>query len=209
MHKSERKSRALELDAELARAVSTGDKIAWDRFVTMYGGLVRSVVSDYLGCLIAKPSAADVHAITKSLFKDVAADKFAMLTRFESGSTLDTFLAIAAAHRVQEYIRIEQEKGRYTSLSTDQNNVLWCSNEKETTIKDKGLAAPVEEALASIEPDEAIVFRLFYFHEVEYEDIGAVLHMNIASVTRTLKNARDKVSKKLADAGRSIDEILY
>lgn len=209
MSKSEKTSRAIELDAELAHAAGSGDKIAWDRLVATYGGLVRSVVKDYISCLTTTPTNKEIHSLVKAVFRQIISNDFAMLKRFKRGSTLDTYLATEAARHVQNYMQAEREKGRFGNLAVDSYGMLWCLNDKERAIEAKGLKATVEDALSTLEPDQAVVFRLFYFQGIEYEDIATLLHMNIAMVTRTLKSARDNMAKLLTTAGHRIDEIIY
>jgi len=196
-------------DIELVRQVAGGSKKAWDGMVASYGGLVRSVVADFLSSLVGTPSEQEVGEITFNIFESLVSEKFAFFKTFPEKASLPPMLAVYTVKRVQAYLRSERKSGRFQGISDDSVSSIWSRSEKEEEIEKKGLAPDFEEAMSGLDPEEAVVIRLFYFHEMEYEDISSLLRMNIGSITRTLKGGRSRLSKRLSASGHKIDEFLY
>ena len=196
-------------DLELARGAAGGSKKSWDSLVDSYAPLVRGTVADYLGSLVEKPSEKEIGALALDFFKSLSADKFEKLEKYRGESSLGSYLAVLAAFFVHDYVKIEHEKTRFANICTDAGGTLWCRVAKEAAVADRGIEDVLEQALASLHPLEALVVRLFYFHALEYEEISALLHMNMGSVTKTVQTARANLAERLAARGRRIEEFLY
>lgn len=196
-------------DVELARQVAGGSKKAWDDLAASYGGLVRSVVNDYFAALVGTPSKQEVGELTFKVFESLAEDDFRFFRNIPEGASLPPLLAAETVKRVQAYLRSERKSGRFQGISDDSVSAIWSRSDKEEELEQKGLAPDLEEAMEGLEPLEAAVIRLFYFHELEYEDIASLLKINIGSITRTLQNGRSRLSGRLQAKGKKIDDFLY
>ena len=202
---------AVELikDIELARGASNGSKKSWDALVDAYAPLVRGAVADYLRSLVGKPSEKEIGALTIEIFKSLTADGFAKLREYRGEASLGTFIAVLATARVQEYVRQEHEKTRFSNICSDSTGTLWRRSEKEADLAARGMEPPFDEALAALHPLDAVIIRMFYHHSLEYEEISALLRMNMGSVTKAMQTARANLAEQLAARKRRIEEFLY
>jgi RNA polymerase sigma-70 factor, ECF subfamily len=185
--------RALHLqELALARGCALGREPAWQRFLAQYREpLSRAAVemtdSAALGEELASALYSELFGLTEREGK-----RWSPLLGYSGrGSLMGWLRAILTQRRVDQYRKI----GRETVLDDIEPAAPASVQLEPERLKDLQLA--LEKTLSSTSAEERFLLSAYYLDQHTLDEISRVLRVHVATVSRKLKRATDRLRKEL------------
>lgn len=203
--------RALHLEQlALARGCALGRESAWQRFLAQYREpLTRAAVemtgSAALGEELASALYSELFGLTEREGK-----RWSPLLRYSGrGSLMGWLRAILAQRRVDQYRKI----GRETELGEIEPAAA--VSEKPDLDRLEDLRVAIKTTLSETSAEERFLLSAYYLDQHTLEEISLVLRVHVATVSRKLKRATERLRKQLLRtlkargmSGRAAEEAL-
>lgn len=176
------------IDRQLLERCLEGKPGSWEDFVDRYMGLLIHVVNHTAQSRSVRLSKEDRDDLCADALLAIIRDDFAVLRNFRGQSSLATYLSIVARRVVVRKMMKSKRASSLTDEGPEDSTVL----EVEQMLEDR---EEVERLLASLEPNEAEVVRLYHIEGNTYEEISDIVGISTNSVGPLLSRAREKLRK--------------
>lgn len=172
-------------DADLARAIAAGDRLALETAFDSYAGAVKAMASRVLR--------------DEALAEDVVQDVFVTLwqhpEKFDANrGTLRTFLVTVAHRRAVDTVR--SEEARFKREEKVPESVEASIDEQ---VWSRTLSASVRAALDELGEDERKAITLAYFGGLSYVEVAKRLDAPEGTVKSRIRSGMKKLSVALAE----------
>ncbi len=175
-------------DRKLIERIANADKAAvqalFARFhVRIYRFIIRMVGNE---------------AVAEELANEVFLDVWRQAGRFESRSSVSTWLMAIARNKAISHLR------RKKDLPLDEdaaNQIVDTQDNPEVVAQKSDKGAAIREAIDSLSPNHKAVIDLVYYHELSVREVAKVLDVPANTVKPRMFHARKKLAEKLTKAG--------
>ncbi len=175
-------------DRKLIERIANADKAAvqalFARFhVRIYRFIVRMVGNE---------------AVAEELANEVFLDVWRQAGRFESRSSVSTWLMAIARNKAISHLRRKKDM----PLDDKMANLIEDTQDNPETVAqktDKGAA--IRLAIDSLSPNHKAVIDLVYYHELSVREVSKVLDIPANTVKTRMFHARKNLAEKLKQAG--------
>ena len=175
-------------DRKLIERIANADKAAvqalFARFhVRIYRFIVRMVGNE---------------AVAEELANEVFLDVWRQAGRFESRSSVSTWLMAIARNKAISHLRRKKDM----PLDDKMANLIEDTQDNPETVAqktDKGAA--IRLAIDSLSPSHKAVIDLVYYHELSVREVSKVLDIPANTVKTRMFHARKNLAEKLKQAG--------
>jgi RNA polymerase sigma-70 factor (ECF subfamily) len=183
-----------ELDAETLRRAQRGERRACRAFVRRYERPVFALLSRLLGRRAS---------LAEDLAQETFLRAFAALPRFDprGPARLSTWILTIAARLCVDELR--RHAPAFEPLVAALETPGPSRADEQT--RRRRLAARIDEALAELSPEYRVAFVLREFHELEYPEIAAALHIDRGTVKSRLSRARAALRAALTEAHDEVE----
>jgi RNA polymerase sigma-70 factor, ECF subfamily len=185
--------RALHLEElALARGCALGRESAWRRFLAQYREpLTRAAVdmtgSAALGEELASALYSELYGLTQREGR-----RWSPLLQYSGrGSLMGWLRAILAQRRVNRY----RKTGRETELGEIEPAAAVSDAPNLERVEDLRLA--IKKILSEASAEERFLLSAYYLDQHTLQEISSVLRVHIATISRKLKRATDRLRKQL------------
>jgi RNA polymerase sigma-70 factor, ECF subfamily len=176
----------------LARACADGLEAAWEAFLIRYRQKLYEVAA-----YIAKEASAG-RELADNLYADLygtrirEGQRMCKLTSYMGRGSLEGWLRTVLA---QEYVNRYRKQRRYVSLDEEsEDGAQFAVAEAEPVLSiDPRMEPAIDEALASLSPEDRFVLASYYLDERTLADIARALRVHESTISRRL----DKLAKAL------------
>lgn len=185
-------------DASIVRALLHQEDGAWDYFVERYAGLVSAVVQRVLSGCGVRPAAADVDDIAENVFVMLLENDQALLRRYDPEHRLAAYLSVIARTAAHRWLRRRRVK---THLPDE----MWGEAIPESgpaaseEVRNRELLTAVREEVGTLAERDRVILELFYYQELDYQEIAGRLGISVNSVGAALTRARTRLGKALQE----------
>ena len=185
--------RALHLEElAIARGCALGRESAWRRFLSQYQAqLTRAAVemagSAALGEELASAIYSELYGLTER-----EGQRWSPLLRYSGrGSLMGWLRAILAQRRVNQYRKI----GRETELGEFEPAAAASEQIEAEQLDD--LRAAIKMTLSEASAEERFLLSAYYLDQHTLHEISRVLRVHVATISRKLKRATERMRKQL------------
>ena len=186
-----------ELDRSLLERCQKRDGGAWRDFVDRFAGLFVQVILHTAQARSVKLTSADVDDLSAEIFLAILADQFAVLKRFRGECSLATYLTVISRRVVVKEIihrRLSEALGHVKSQNA---NLPMPKVENPEIVRIENQEF-VQQMLAGLSDQDAIVVRHFHLDGKSYREISEELGVPENSIGPTLSRAREKLRQSLS-----------
>jgi RNA polymerase sigma-70 factor (ECF subfamily) len=190
-------------DLVLARACAAGNERAWERFVAIYRQpLVRAAIaitgSDTLGRELADQLYAELYGLTTH-----DGERRCPMESYRGRGSLIGWLRSTLAQR-----HVDHHRRRHREQPLEEYDAPAAATEHEKPAGELTvLESAVEGALERCEAEDRLMLAAYYLDERTLMQIGRVVHIHEATVSRKLKRVcqdlRKQILKNLQSSGMS------
>jgi RNA polymerase sigma-70 factor, ECF subfamily len=182
-------------DLVLARACANGNERAWEHFLALYHQpLTRAAVaitgSDTQGRDLADALYAELYGLTT---RD--GERRCPLESYRGRGSLLGWLHTTLAQRHVDHHRRTHRETQLDESLHDKDSAVLDAAPIEIPAELTQLARAIEEALARRQPKDRFLLAAYYLDERTLHQIGQVLHVHEATVSRKLRRLLDDVRK--------------
>lgn len=182
-------------DLVLAKACAAGSERAWEHFMALYNqSLTRAAVAISGSESVGKDLADSFYAELYGLTTRDGRRKCPLDSYLGRGSLLGWLRTTLAQRFVDHYRRTYREE------SLEKNSLDATVSDSAAQPEDALLATlseGIQAALRNQEPEERLLLAAYYMDGRTLAEIGKLLHVHEATVSRKLRRATDAVRKKL------------
>lgn len=176
----------------LVRAAAAGDRVAWDRLVDRFSGLLWSVALSYR---LSQADAADVLQTTWLRLLE-------NLDRLRDPDAVGAWLATTARH---ECLRTMRRLGRVIPVENDEQLDIGTNqmNTPEAAALESERDRLLWRAFAQLPERCQQLLRLVVVTAPPYEEVAAVMGMSVGSIGPTRARCLERLRRKLGGSGIS------
>jgi RNA polymerase sigma-70 factor (ECF subfamily) len=145
----------------------------------------------------------DIH-LAEELTEDTFFKLLSRKPRFEHRSSFKTWLYTIAHNTAIDYIRHTHRELPTADMQQSLPGADMETLERAYLKADQKIM--VHRMLARLDPRHAQVLHLCYFEELDYAQIGQIMHLSTRQVTNLLYRARQKLKTELEKAGFEYEE---
>lgn len=175
-------------DEDLVRRIASGDRLAmqvlFSRHQTRVFRFVLRLVRD--------------ESVAEDMISEVFLDVWRQAERFESRSSVPTWLLAIARNKAWSALRkrrdAELDEGVAEAIEDE-------SDDPEVIVQKQDKAAAIRDCLARLSPEHREVVDLVYYQERSLEDVAEIVGIPENTVKTRLFHARKKLAELLAAAG--------
>jgi RNA polymerase sigma-70 factor (ECF subfamily) len=197
-------------DLCLIIACEQGDERAWEDLVANFDSTVKSAARKITSnAEDAEDLASSIWAELFGLRVDAAGNKKSKLAYYSGRGSLAGWLRAVVAqlavdqHRkVSKFVQIEEDRefeNLANDAASDGNGLVAHSANPEDSFDDVQTSADVSEALASaiasLEDEDRLVMKLYYFDSLKLKDIAAMFGYHEATASRRLTRIQADIRK--------------
>ncbi|MBN1868913.1 RNA polymerase sigma factor [Candidatus Sumerlaeota bacterium] len=178
-----------EVDSNLFRRATEGDRDAFWRLVTPHRGLIYSVARGMLGS----------HERAEDEMHDVLIAAFKALPTLRDASRLPSWLYSVTRNHVLDLIRREQRLRRAAEGAAHlagETSVARVVTISERTEKERWLDA-MEEGLERLPEPFRVILGMKYMNDYSCREIAEILDLSVAAVKSRLFEARKLLRRKM------------
>jgi RNA polymerase sigma-70 factor (ECF subfamily) len=185
--------RALHLEElAIARGCALGRESAWRRFLAQYQEkLTRAAVEMTRSAALGEELASALYSELFGLTEHEGKRWSPLLGYSGRGSLMGWLRAILAQRRVDQYRKI----GRETALNEIEPPAPVSEQIELKRIED--LRVALKMTLSGASAEERFLLSAYYLDQHTLEEISSVLRVHVATVSRKLKRATDRLRKQL------------
>ena len=173
-------------DETLLNRIAAGDKFAMQVLFARH----RTAVYRWLLRLV------NDEALAEDLLSEVFLDVWRRGGRFESRSSVSTWLMAIARHKALSARRRRTED---TLDETVQATVADPTDDPEVALQKKSRDQLLRQALTDLSPEHREVIDLVYYHEKSVEEVARILAVPAATVKTRMFYARKRLAKLVED----------
>jgi RNA polymerase sigma-70 factor, ECF subfamily len=185
--------RALHLEElAIARGCALGRESAWRHFLAQYQDkLTRAAVEMTRSAALGEELASALYSELFGLTEHEGKRWSPLLGYSGRGSLMGWLRAILAQRRVDQYRKI----GRETAL--DEIEPAAAVSEQIELKRLEDLRVALKKTLSGASAEERFLLSAYYLDQHTLEEISGVLRVHVATVSRKLKRATDRLRKQL------------
>jgi len=175
-------------DRKLIERIANADKAAVQALFARYHVRIYRFIVRMVG----------IEAVAEELANEVFLDVWRQAGRFESRSSVSTWLMAIARNKAISYLRRKKDMpldDEAASLIPDTQDTPEVTAQKT----DKGAA--IRKAIDSLSPDHKAVIDLVYYHELSVREVAKVLDVPANTVKTRMFHARKNLAEKMKRAG--------
>jgi RNA polymerase sigma-70 factor (ECF subfamily) len=198
-------------DLCLVLACERGDADAWEELVASFDSTVRSAARKISqNSEDAEDLASSIWAELYGLRQDADGKKKSKLAYYSGRGSLAGWLravvsqlAVDQYRRQSKFVQIEEER-EFENLaneasSNDGNGVVSHSDDPESLLTDRrtadDVAAALQTAITSLEAEDRLVLKMYYFDDLKLKDIAATFGYHEATASRKLVRVQTEIRK--------------
>lgn len=185
-------------DAEIVRALISGEDGAWEFFVERYAGVALATARRVLAVRGGRPAQADLDDVCENTFLMLLRDDARLLRRYDPAHSLGSYVAVVARTAAHRWLRRRRP-------TADLPEGMWgdaIADERALSLSDRTthgeVRAAVREALEELSARDRRLLRLFYYEGKDYRELAHTLGISVNSVGAALSRARARLAKALA-----------
>ena len=205
-------------DLCLIVACERGDAKAWEDLVKIYDATVKSAARKYAkNAEDAEDLAGSIWAELYGLKRDADGRLKTKLSYYSGRGSLAGWLravtnqlAVDQFRKESKFVQIEETRefenaANESAANSDNAKIVHASDNPEENFTEKQTQKDVSDALkqaiASLEAEDKLILKLYYFDDLKLKDIGAALGFHEATASRKL----DRLQKEIR---KSVEKIL-
>ena len=176
-----------------------GRQEAWKEFLRRYGPLIRGVIIRKLSSLGLANAKFDADDIFQDVLKSLVEHERQALASIRNRDKIESWLCATALHKTADFFR-KKRRARYSA----EGHEYVAENEASHSPaggEDAGLAEEVREAIGRLEPDEQLLLKWRYVHDLKYREIADLANIPINTVSSRLFRIKKKLSRHLGKEG--------
>jgi RNA polymerase sigma-70 factor, ECF subfamily len=176
----------------IARGCALGRESAWQHFLAQYQDkLTRAAVEMTRSAALGEELASALYSELFGLTEHEGKRWSPLLGYSGRGSLMGWLRAILAQRRVDQYRKI----GRETAL--DEIEPAAAVSEQIELKRLEDLQVALKKTLSGASAEERLLLSAYYLDQHTLEEISGVLRVHVATVSRKLKRATDRLRKQL------------
>lgn len=176
----------------LARGCALGRESAWRRFLAQYREpLTRAAVDMTRSAALGEELASALYSELYGLIEREG-ERLSPLLRYSGrGSLMGWLRAILAQRRVDQY----RKTGRETELGEIEPPAAVSEAPNLERVEELRLA--IKKTLTEVSAEERFLLSAYYLDQHSLQEISQVLRVHVATISRKLKRATERVRKEL------------
>lgn len=200
-------------DLCLIVACEKADEGAWNDLVTKFDATVKSAARKF------SSNAEDAEDLASSIWaelyglKEVDGKAKGKLAYYSGRGSLAGWLravvsqlAIDQFRKESKFVQIEEDRefenlANESSENSDNSKIVAHTDNPEEVFTEKevhqNVAKALNSAIASLEAEDRLLLKLYYFEDLKLKDIGAALGFHEATASRKLVRVQTEVRKSL------------
>lgn len=196
-------------DLCLIVACERGDEQAWEYLVANFDSTVKSAARKISSNNEdAEDLASSIWAELYGLRQDADGNKKSKLAYYSGGGSLAGWLravvsqlAVDQFRKTSKIVQIEEDREFENLASEDGNHLGPHTENPEDLLTEKQTSSDVSEALsaavASLEAEDRLILKLYYFDDLKLKDIAATFGYHEATASRKLTRVQTEIRKSV------------
>lgn len=182
-----------DLDQKLINRCLNHDEGSWPDFVDRYLGLIYHVIRHTAYCRSMNLNHADQEDVASEILLEIIRNDYQILRQFKGMSSFPAYLTVISRRTcVRLLIKLRRE-----SAFGHVNAHRVAIESGSSTIEPILAAEEVDRILATLEPKQAEVVRLYHLEFQSYHDIAQKLGIEENSIGPILSRARRRIQSNL------------
>ncbi len=172
-----------------------GRQDAWKEFLRRFGPLIRGVIIRKLSSIGLANAKSDADDIFQDVLKSLVDHDRRALASIRNRDKIESWLCATALHKTADFFR-KKKRSRYSAEGygyVSEEGVPYSPAGAE----DAGLTEEVWEAVGRLQPDEQILLKWRYVHDLKYKEIANLANIPINTVSSRLFRIKKKLSRHL------------
>jgi RNA polymerase sigma-70 factor (ECF subfamily) len=173
-----------------------GRQEAWKEFLRRYGPLIQGTIVQKLSSLGYGHAKTDAEDIFQDVFKNLVERDCRALSSIRNRDKIDSWLCAIALNKTIDSVR---RKWRSAKAVGDQGYIA----EQETAyspskVEDSDLAEEIWDAVEQLQPDEQLLVKWHYIHDLKYREMADLANIPINTVSSRLFRIKRKLFRHLS-----------
>lgn len=188
-------------DLCLVLACERGDADAWDELVKNYDSTVKSAARKI------SSNSEDAEDLASSIWAELYGlrEGKSKLAYYSGRGSLGGWLRAVVAQlavdqyrKISRFVQIEEDR-EFENLAAESAEIAGNAHDPEELLADKSMQQDVAEALKtaidSLESEDRLIMKLYYFDELKLKDIGTAFGFHEATASRKLVRIQNEIRK--------------
>lgn len=195
-------------DLCLVLACERGDADAWEELVTNFDSTVKSAARKI------SSNSEDAEDLASSIWAELYGlrEGKSKLAYYSGRGSLGGWLRAVVAQlavdqyrKIARFVQVEEDRD-FDSLASDSSEISGNGDDPEANLADKTMQSDVAEALKiaidSLDAEDRLIMKLYYFDDMKLKDIGAMFGFHEATASRKLVRIQSLIRKSSEKALR-------
>ena len=179
-----------------------GRQDAWEEFLRRFGPLIRGVIIRKLTSIGLANAKSDADDIFQDVLKSLVDHDRRALASIRNRDRIESWLCATALHKTADFFR-KKKRSTYAAYSAEGHGY---AAEQEAQYspsgeEEAGLTEEIRKAVGRLQPDEQLLLKWRYVHDLKYKEIADLANIPINTVSSRLFRIKKKLSRRLGKEG--------
>jgi RNA polymerase sigma-70 factor (ECF subfamily) len=169
---------------------------AWKEFLRRYGPLIRGTIAQKLSSLGCARAKSDAEDIFQDVLKTLVERDCQALSTIKNREKIDSWLCAMALHKTLDFVRRKWRMAQTVEIHghTAEGDVAYPLSSVEASERAEEIWAAVEQ----LQPDEQLLVKWFYIHDLKYREMAELANIPINTVSSRLFRIKRKLYRRLS-----------